>query len=122
MGGVDLLKESLNAYRCNIRIRKWHWKIITWMVDLSCANARHLFKQRNRSTPYLAFRRSVVPSCLSENVHLHKRPRLQKSDHVVIHLESGKRMRCKVCGSQTVFLCNSCEVAIHPKCFAQYHS
>ena len=39
MGGVDLLNQAINCYRIRVRIRKWYWKIFTWMIDLACTNA-----------------------------------------------------------------------------------
>ena len=92
MRGVDLIDESISAYRCSIRIRKWYFKIITWILDLACANAWRMYRSNNADNPsFLAFRRAVVMGLLSENVHLHKPSKLRRTEHVVIRDVAAKR-------------------------------
>ena len=122
MGGVDLIDESISGYRCSIRIRKWYFKIITWMLDLACANAWRMYRSNNVDNPsYLAFRRAVVMGLLSENVRLHKPSKLRRTEHVVFRDVAAKRARCRVCQSNTIYRCDSCKVPLHPNCFHTYH-
>lgn len=118
MGGVDLLNQMICCYRTRIRIRKWYWKIFTWCLDLACANAFHAMAFKRKRMPYLSFRRSIVQSLLSENVKICKRSLIGR-EHIV--QRSKQRLRCKLCHSQTVFRCNSCDVALHSNCFSAYH-
>ncbi len=124
MGGVDLMDQSINNYRCRIRIRKWYFKIFTWMMDLACANAWQLFRNKdcNHNASYLQFRRKVVLSLLSQNVHYHKPAKLRRIEHIIVRDTEGKRMRRKVCQSNTIYRCNSCTIALHSNCFDAFHA
>lgn len=45
-------------------------------------------------------------------------------EHVIVKQAEGKVRRCKLatCGKGTYFMCQRCNVHLHTKCFAQYHS
>lgn len=120
MGGVDLLNQAINCYRIRVRIRKWYWKIFTWMIDLACTNAYFQSTMRKKTTS-LEFRRSVVMSLLSKNTYLHKPASLREQRHIIKRHDPPRRLRCKVCSSHTIYYCASCNVSLHPDCFSKYH-
>ena len=120
MGGVDLLNQAINCYRIRVRIRKWYWKIFTWMIDLACTNVYFLSSMRKKTTS-LEFRRSVVMSLLSKNTYLHKSASLREERHIIKRHETPRRLRCQVCSPHTIYFCSSCDVSLHPDCFSKYH-
>lgn len=120
LGGVDLLNQAINCYRIRVRIRKWYWKIFTWMIDLACTNAYSLSSMRKKTTS-LEFRRRVVMSLLSKNTYLHKPASLREERHIIKRHEPPKRLRSKECSSHTIYFCSSCDVSLHPDCFSKFH-
>lgn len=123
MGGVDALDQSISTYRTHIRIRKWYWPIFTWLLDLCCVNSWYLMRQHaNDAGQLLNFRRSLVLSFLSRDVKISRVPAKGPACHVIKKDETLRRLRCKVCHSQTWYRCSSCEIALHPnECFELYH-
>nr|CAH7714195.1 unnamed protein product [Callosobruchus chinensis] len=47
--------------------------------------------------------------------------RYDNQGHVMISHANKARRRCRVCHSHTVYICNKCNVHLHPSCSIKYH-
>lgn len=130
MGGVDLMDDNISTYRINIRGKKWYMPILLWLLDVMMSNAWILSRSYGMKLDALAFRRFIVTSLLEKhgtpprNV-LTRAPVTQamRESHNGHLLVTGQaRRRCCICKNKTVRACQKCEVALHPACFAEYHS
>lgn len=147
MGGVDLLDNFVAMYRINVKGKKWWWPIFTNFLDVAKVNAWRLYRLTiDPQIPLLDFQRNVAVSLLKtpdealENkeaiiIPVQKRfgrpskiqvlainaTKMDKSTHLIEKNPENKRKRCKNCSSQTVTICNKCNVALHAKCFKDFH-
>ena len=134
VSGVYLCNQFVSIYRVCIRSKKWWWPYFAWVVNTSVANAWNLFctvqKQkigtlefqsevamtilasfgRNKPAKSLAFQRNVA-----SNV------KLDTKNHILMK-RTLKYCCCKHCGGRSIYLCQKCNVALHPNCFKDYHS
>lgn len=73
MGGVDVLDQQMEYYRCFIKTKKWTLKVLIHFLDLSIVNAWRLYRNdclanklsRKDSMPLLDFRMNVADSLSS---------------------------------------------------------
>ena len=122
MGGVDLTEEFVNQYRIRIRNRRWYFCIFTWLMDLLMTNSWLLFRENVHNITQFEFRRQVVLSLLNKSLQYKKPKVISSTDHSVTCDPMKRRIRCKVCRSQTVFRCSTCDVALHANtCFLRFH-
>lgn len=49
-------------------------------------------------------------------------PLVDVLEHVIWKIPDSKRKRCGYCHSQTIYQCKKCNIALHPKCFDEYHT
>ena len=134
MGGVDLFDQSVSTYRVCIRSKKLWWPFSAWAVNASAANTWNLFRNvqkqkigmfefqrevfmiilasfgRNKPAKSLAFPRNVA-----SNVKL-------DTKNLILVKGTSNYCRCKHCGRRSTYLCQKCNVALHPDCFKDYHS
>ena len=61
-----------------------------------------------------------IPNRRSESSHSHNLPKNTVKQHVIWRPENHRR-RCRECHLATVYQCKKCNVALHPKCFDDYH-
>ena len=47
--------------------------------------------------------------------------REDRIDHIIIHHEENAKRRCKICKSQTIYLCKKCHVYLYTDCFSKFH-
>lgn len=129
MGGVDQMDNNVANYRIGFRGKKWYIPILFWTFDVCMSNAWILCRQYGKKIDNLEFRRSVVLALLQK---YGKMPRatgpkssfvspasLSSGQHLIITQQS--RRRCVVCKNKTTKACERCTVALHDKCFADYH-
>lgn len=142
MGGVDLFDRFMSNYRIKIKGKKWWWPYFANCIDLAVSNAWHIYKKvMNISMTQLEFRRNVAISLMSTpmekkrmpnghghqpQMNIYKDLRLANVKHDLGKNEGNGRRRCRLCNSQTVYNCETCSslgtlVALHPKCFSEYH-
>jgi Transposase IS4 len=130
MGGVDLADNCVSNYRIQIRGKKWWWPIFSNFLDVAASNAWKIFTiiHPEENINQLTFRRLIAVNFLrSTTVHsnlLGRRSNLFNNSrpgpvHLLIRTEN--RRRCRVCKSQTMFLCNLCNIYLHAKCIDLYH-
>lgn len=139
MGGVDLHDSFVSKYRIQIKGKKWWWPLFTNLIDSALVNAWRLHRTINPAgDDLLTFRRRVAIELLKtqqplvSNAHepQSQRPGPRSSlskqmqtftttNHTIV--KSTKRLRCRHCHSQTVFVCSVCKFGIHPKCFETFH-
>lgn len=138
MGGVDLHDNFISKYRVRIKGKKWWWPLFTNLIDASLVNAWRLHRTiRPKGDDLLCFRRKVavallhtmqpITSMAKEPQHTRPGPissltrigNTSGSNHSI--LKTNKRLRCRQCKSQTIFVCKSCNVGVHPKCFDRFH-
>lgn len=150
MGGVDLLDEHISCYRIGFRGKKWYTSIVMWMIDLAIVNAWSLSKHCGKGLDQLEFRRQLAIGLLKTYGYSPTRsgrPKTQDlgekvtGQHLIITggnkiyiflitwmitencLFPGlKRKRCRLCKSQTNKICSQCKIALHDKCFVQFHT
>ncbi|XP_030759385.1 piggyBac transposable element-derived protein 3-like [Sitophilus oryzae] len=133
MGGVDRSDQNIGQYRTTIRGKKWYFPLWTHSVDMAVQNAWHLQKLDGGTLDQLSFRRSIAmellethkrttkrgPSKTPKNQHEHSR--YDGRGHLVVYSENQRR--CALCHKRAKFLCDKCQVALHPKeCFFNYHT
>lgn len=140
MGGVDLFDNAMNNYRIAIRGKKWYWPLVTNGIDAAMVNAwkLHCFLQKfadkrshakkSSAMSQIEFRVYVTESLLQQSKPAKYREpvllpsvRSDQVDHVIIRSD-GNRVRCRGCKKHTFFVCAKCNVALHPKCFAEFHN
>lgn len=144
MGGVDMLDNFVAKYRVAVKGKKWWWPIFLNYIDVSLCNAWSLHRRiHGKGTDLLEFRRRVAIALLSaqpaaaegdaasNNENLAGRPsqmkalsdpRLTLNDHWIIKQPEGRRLRCRQCKSTTFYICATCNIGMHAKCFADYHA
>lgn len=136
MGGVDKMDSLIAVYRTRIRQRKWYWPLVAYLLDVSVVNSWLLMKKIMPDAPeaesLLSFRRYLALSFL-KSFGVKPQPgrvlvtstlasvRFDNVGHIVVYNE--KDRRCGHCGKKANFLCDKCNIALHPKmCFKIYHS
>ena len=139
MGGVDRLDQNVGAYRITIRMKKWWWPLLRYLVDVSIQNSWLLYRKsgshRHRPLTQLQFRRDLVQSLFRkygteravENIA--RAPRLCRAvpddvrrdglHHYQGVLESTRR--CALCKKNTAKQCLKCRVPLHDKCVVAFH-
>lgn len=148
MGGVDLLDNFVSMHRIKIKGKKWWWPIFTNFIDVAKVNAWKLYKLANGSKiSLLDFQRSLAIALLSTPEEVSEdeiitclapqnnigRPssfgmqqlnatKKDKTSHLIQKNPDNKRRRCKYCSSQTITICNKCNVPLHAKCFKEFHT
>ena len=143
MGGVDRMDQNVNQYRTSIRSKKWYWPIIAYCLDVSVQQTWHLYRatpaSQDKPLDLLAVRRSIArtylthapkakgagrPSHKGRTAALDKRVptavRLDGKHHLVEPWPT--QLRCAACGMKTKRRCQKCEVGLHDKCFAAFHT
>lgn len=133
MGGVDRSDQNIGQYRISIRGKKWYFPILSYCIDMAVQNSWHLHKNNGGKMDQLSFRRAIVtellethksatkrgPSKSSKN--LHKYSRFDEVNHLIKYQDNQRR--CAVCHKKANFLCQKCDVTLHPRhCFLNYHT
>lgn len=133
MGGVDKLDALVAVYRTRIRQRKWYWPLVVYLLDVSVVNGWLLMKRlkpdEKNAQSLLAFRRYIALTLLkSFGSKSHQgrvsNPltdvRFDNTGHMIIYNNTDRR--CKHCGKKSQFICEKCNIALHPKiCFKDFH-
>ncbi|KAF0302417.1 Chimeric ERCC6-PGBD3 protein [Amphibalanus amphitrite] len=65
MGGTDIMDQSINAYRTNIRIKKWWWAIFSWMLDAAVQNTWLVHRTKDEHASLLDVRRQISTTLLT---------------------------------------------------------
>lgn len=134
MGGVDLHDNAIQNYRINIRSKKWYWPFFTSVLSSSVVNAWKLHclisKQKNeKPMSQKNFRVEVTKALLlsseqADDVDYIPRnmPRIE-GEHIPVVQPDGKPRRCKLkgCGKPIKWMCQRCNVHLHPHCFGAFH-
>lgn len=133
MGGVDLHDNGVANYRTRILGKKWWWPLFVNTVDSTLVNAWKLYNLTHDKKmsqinfkSYIALRllklgaNKPKPKCTTSYVP--NEVRTHESGHLIVKDELKVRRRCKVCHSQTIYMCKRCNVHIHADCFNEYHS
>ena len=141
MGGVDIHDNFVSKYRIHVKGKKWWWPLFTNLIDSSLVNAWRLHRIiKSNGCDLLNFRRQVAVALLKtpkssnsiskepearrlgppSNVTVIQRHQDVNSNHTIV--KSSRRLRCRQCKSQTIFICSTCRVGVHAKCFELFHS
>ena len=137
MGGTDRMDQNIAAYRIGIRSKKWWWSFFIWLVDVSIGNAHYQYKRspayNDEPLDLLGFRREIVQvygqrykSRLAIGRPLGRVPykrvrdeiRYDGKDHLVEYIDN--KRRCGVCDKKANFVCQKCDVGLHPKYYFMY--
>lgn len=134
MGGVDKLDNLVAAYRTRIRQRKWYWPLVAYFLDVSVVNGwllmRKLQPEDKTANSLLVFRRYIALTFLKSFGVKPQQGRISRPltdvrrdnfGHLIVYNETDRR--CAFCGKKSNFICQKCNVALHPKiCFYSYHT
>lgn len=134
MGGVDRLDANVGVYRIAIRGKKWYMPILMWLIDVVVNNATLLARSHGANVDTLEFRRSIARTLLLKYGNMRSQPgprqqvrtnvpvsvRKYSAQHII--LTGQVRKRCALCKNKTVKMCRKCNVNLHDKCFAEFHS
>ncbi|XP_035455963.2 piggyBac transposable element-derived protein 3-like [Spodoptera frugiperda] len=134
MGGVDRLDANVGVYRIAIRGKKWYMPILMWLIDVAVNNAALLARSYGANVDTLEFRRSIARTLLLKYGNIRSQPgprpqvrtnvpvsvRKHSADHII--LTGQVRKRCALCKNKTIKMCRKCNVNLHDKCFAEFHS
>ena len=134
MSGVDLFDQFVSIYRVRIRSKKWWWPFFAWVVNASMANVLNLLRTvQKQKVGILEFQREVVvrilasfesnkpakPLAFPQNVA--SNVKLNTKNYILVKGRS-KYCRSKHCGGRSIYLCQKCNVILHPDSFKDYHS
>jgi hypothetical protein len=133
MGGVDVMDKLLSTYRPSIVGKKWYFPLISHMLNVSVTNAWVIHKTAN-STPmsHIDFRREVAMALLNTprsnpplanlitQPAVHQLRRYSGWNHFPESIDN--QLRCAQCHKKAKFRCITCQVTLHPLCFALYHT
>src|SRR6218665_3051166 len=141
MGGTDRMDQNIQQYRIGIRCKKWWWQLFAYQVDVAVQNSWLIYRQTPASDAQpmslLQFRRSIVQAyvrkyksrstigrpvgrsrALDERVPAEAR--YDGHNHFIQRIATQRR--CANCGMKAKTVCEKCTVAVHDRCFADFHS
>lgn len=129
MGGVDQMDNNIANYRIGLRGKKWYIPILFWMFDICMSNSWVLSRKFGLKLDNLEFRRRAViailqkygkpPLATGPTFHSVSPAARRQGQHLVVISQT--RRRCAFCKNKTTKACNQCKVALHDKCFLDYH-
>ena len=124
MGGTDKMDFFLSKYRIAINKRKFYFKHFNWLLMTSVFNAWILYRKSDGKEQFLPFLKSVALTLMSNTrKKIYGVRELNFDDmHFIIRSNPEERKRCRKCQSNTVYMCKTCTVHLHPDCFAAHHS
>ena len=134
MGGVDLFDQFVSTNRVRLRSKKWWWSSFAWVVNASTVNAWNLFlTAQKQKIGILEFQRQIIMTILAsfgknrpaESLafprNVATNVKLDIKNHILVKGTS-KYCRSKHCGGRSIYICQECNVTLHPYCFKDYHS
>ena len=132
MGGVDLFDQFVSIQRVRNKSKKWWRPFFAWAVNTSVANASKLFctvqkkkfgmlefKREVIMTILASFRRNKPAKLLAFLRNVVSNMKLDTQNHIFVKGTS-KYCCCKHCGGRSIYLCQKCNVALHPDCFKDF--
>ncbi len=138
MGGVDRVDQNIAQYRPSIRGKKWYFPIATYLFTVCVNNAWIFAREGGYKEDMLSFLRAAATEWLQNHGKKPNNPGRSRSvlsvagvsaqmrydnvGHHIVKSDPPKRCRCRLCNSQTVFICQKCKVYLHQKCSVQYHT
>ena len=133
MGGVDLLDRFLSQYRPKIKGKKWWWPFFTNTLNMAVVAAWRIHRECKGKLTQLEFLREITTSLMKREEprsaeHLRPGPsgtipKDIRFDGINHFLENAERQsRCRVCMKNTRLYCKKCNVMLHKKCLAHFHS
>ena len=142
MGGVDRTDQNISAYRITIRSKKCWWPLFSYLCDIALSNAWLLYRKSPSNSTFpldqLAFKRSVAlvymklhlaSKYIPDSPNVFQRLKRQKVFQGVKHSSKGhnwetlpKQRRCRYCGKKGNLLCIVCNVPLHRRRSAAFHS
>lgn len=136
MGGVDKMDQAVASYRTRVRQKKWWWPILCYLVDVSVSNAWLLMRKVDPQNQFsskglLDFRRSIALDFLTVYGKPSSRGKMTPApsgnirydgrNHLIVYHETERR--CKHCFKKAHFVCEKCNIGLHPKiCFKAFHT
>lgn len=139
LSGVDLFDATIAKYRISIRSRKWYWCLFSWVLSALAVNAWKLYgRATGESQAFLPFLRQACQQMLSVHGLGKKIPgrhgfslevrgaakdsvRCDGLNHWPQHV-GDSNPRCRECKGRSKFMCDKCQVPLHPQCFRPYHT
>lgn len=130
MGGVDLHDNGVANYRIGVTGKKWWWPLFINAIDSIIINAWKIYNSvHTKKMSQLDFKSHIALRLLKTANHKSKpststivnKLRYDNIGHIITKSDNKTRRRCKVCHSQTVFLCKKCNAYLHSDCFEVFH-
>ncbi len=138
MGGVDRLDQNIAQYWPSIFGKKWYFPIITYLITVFVNNVWIFAMEGSYKENMLSFIRAAATELLQNRGKKSNNPgrsqpvlsvagvsaqmRYDNVGHHNVKTDPPRPCCCRLCNSQTVFICQKCEVYLHQKCSVQYHT
>ena len=134
------MDQNIQGYRIGVRCKKWWWQLFAYQVDAAVQNSWLLYRQTPayniQPMSLLLFRRSIVQTYIMKysrretvgrpvgrSRSLDKRVpadvRFDGRDHYIQPIPTQRR--CSHCGMEAKTICCKCGVAVHDRCFSDFH-
>ena len=149
--GVDTFNHYMEISSIQRRTKKWYKKLLFFGIDASIINSKilcelrtgksyttvrfkekivdHIFKMyreyKNSKMYTLTPRQNerkviVVKNECSKKKEKNDNKNNKSKIHNIGHVNGGKK-KCLKCNEKTNYICNKCNVYLHPECFFDYH-
>ncbi len=136
MGGTGRQDQNINCYRMSIRMKKWWWPILSWMIDVAIQNTWLLHRFDDKKMSLLSFHQYTDQTYLqqAEPRRTSGRPRVfaskvipdERYDNIGYYVTPlGKQSwKCAVsaCKSRPSQGCVTCGVSLCIICFIPFHT
>ena len=141
MGGTDRMDQNIQCYRIGLRCKKWWWQLFAYHVDVAVQNGWLLYRQTPahdmQPMSLLQFRRSIAQTYIMKykgretigrpvgrSKALDKRVpadvRFDGQEHYIKPIPTQRR--CSHCSMKAKTVCSKCGVAVHDRCFEDFHT
>ncbi len=138
MGGVDRVDQNIAQYQPSIRGKKWYFPIVSYLITVCVNNVWIFAREGGYKEDMLSFIRAATTEWLQNHGKKPNNPERSQSvlsvagvsaqmrydnvGHHIVKSDHPKRCHCRLCNSQTEFICQKCEIYLHQKCSVQYHT
>ena len=116
---ITQLNSKLTAKRNQKEELRRSESITSWMFrKFSSPESKSTAEPKTNKRMKTTTKRTLIDELTEE---LSTASRFDGRDHWPYASEEHKSGLCKVCGGRTNIRCEKCEIALHPKCFKEFH-
>ncbi|CAI9727322.1 Hypothetical predicted protein [Octopus vulgaris] len=131
MGFADLLGHKIGSYRILMWQNKW-CPILSYFVSVATRNSCILMNRAGHKITLCNFIENMSLTLMKKygtpkfqrkqrkrTSNLKDNARYDGVEHWIEYIPNERR--CNECSGKRHFICKKCDVAVHPKCFKNYH-